>query len=217
MTQATYNYIWDNIIKTNIDAIKNKANKSSEECKIEIDNLDKVKAIIFTDYERKRNELKEMYHFDDGKEEQRIDSHKIAACFASSIYDNNILKYEISDKVTDDIFLANSRLAYHVSLGIVYLNLVYKYKINNNITIFNKLLEQKKLIVPPTNPGHDTYNLGREKTLALNQIFDNGFDLLTYSDMMFWIEFYNRQLLENKIIPEPLDDKELDINNMIGN
>ena len=37
------------------------------------------------------------------------------------------------------------------------------------------------------------------------------FDVLTYSDMMFWIEYYNRQLLENALIPMPLDVETIDI------
>ena len=49
---------------------------------------------------------------------------------------------------------------------------------------------------PETNPGHDSYVLGRIKTLALNDIYGNDFDVLTYADMLFWIEKYNRKLLE---------------------
>ena len=56
--------------------------------------------------------------------------------------------------------------------------------------------------MPSTNKGHDEYNAGRQKTLMLNDVFENEFDILTYSDMLFWIELYNRQLLEGVLQPK---------------
>lgn len=63
---------------------------------------------------------------------------------------------------------------------------------------------EKHLRTPKTNEGHDEYNAGRQKTLMLNEVFENEFDILTYSDMLFWIEYYNGQLLENNIQPQAL-------------
>lgn len=205
MLVETYEYIWRNVIEPNIRKVEAKAEKSSVNNILKIDSLDILKEVIFENYKKKRDELKLLYHFDDGEstEERKIDCHKIAACFAAVIYEEKVFSYDITKEVTDDAFLANARLAYYVSLGILYINLVYQYKRNNKAEIADRLLKQKKLSEPPTNPGHDSYNVGREKTLALNEIFDNDFDILTYSDMMFWIEYYNRQILEQTISPQP--------------
>ena len=70
--------------------------------------------------------------------------------------------------------------------------------------IVDQLLATKQLRVPLTNVGHDEYNVGRQKTLMLNDVFENEFDILTYSDMLFWIELYNRQLLEGVVQPQVL-------------
>ncbi len=50
-----------------------------------------------------------------------------------------------------------------------------------------------------TTIGHDTYKIGRIKAMALNDINNIPFDLLGYSDMLFWIEHFNRQIIENTI------------------
>ena len=50
----------------------------------------------------------------------------------------------------------------------------------------------------------DEYNAGRQKTLMLNDVFENEFDILICSDMLFWIELYNRQLLEGVLQPKVL-------------
>lgn len=208
LKDITYEYIWRNIIEPNIIEIRDKAKNSSVSCDLKMEELSKVKNKIFDSYEKKRDRLKLLYHFDDGTEDRRIDCHKIAACFAAVIFEDKVFSYKISREVTDDIYLANARLAYCVSLGIIFTNLLFQYKYNQKDDIVSELLKKQRLEVPPTNPGHDPYNLGREKSLALNNMFDNEFDILTYSDMMFWIEYYNRQILENTISPKPFDANE---------
>lgn len=96
----------------------------------------------------------------------------------------------------------NAKLVYDVSISFIYLNLVYTYLKKDNIKIVQKLLSIRKLEFPATTQGHDEYNVGRYKTIALNDVFGNEFDILIYSDMMYCIEFYNRQILEAKITPQ---------------
>lgn len=207
MTIETYDYIWTNVIKPNIMYLfeTTKGNPPSFEKK----DLEKVKGEILSRYERKRDRLKELYHYDEGVgDDRRIDCHKIAACFANVLFEYKVFSYKIEHGLTDDVFLANARLAYRVSLGIIYISLLYNYKLRGDEEIVRNLQNSPQLKVPTTSTGHDEYNLGREKTIVLNDLFDNEFDVLTYSDMMFWIEHYNRQVLENQIAPEPFDIKD---------
>ena len=169
-------------------------------------SLEEVNGEIICRYAKKRDRLKELYHYDNENDDKLIDCHKIAACFANVLFEYKVFSYEIKQGLTDDVFLANAKLAYRVSLGIISISLLSNYKKCGNESIVKNLLNSPRLAVPPTNPGHDEYNLGREKTIMLNDIFDNEFDVLTYSDMMFWIEYYNRQLLEEKITPEPFEE-----------
>ena len=210
MTNETYDYIWKNVIEPNIIEVSKPIQEeaSTFSFKSSVD-MRKVKTQILKRYKVKRDRLKELYHYGNSvKEDNLIDCHKIAACFASVLFDYKVFSYEIKTGLTDDIFLANARLAYRVSLGIIYISLLFHYQKDGEGSIVDKLQNMEHLEVPPTNPGHDEYNLGREKTIVLNDVFDNEFDVLTYSDMLFWIEYYNRQLLEKQIVPKPFDFKD---------
>ena len=46
----------------------------------------------------------------------------------------------------------------------------------------------------------NTYVQGHVKTLALNDLCGNDFDVLTYTDMLFWIEWYNKEQIYNKLL-----------------
>ncbi len=107
-------------------------------------------------------------------------------------------------KVSDNVFLFNARLAYNIGLGMIRMNLIVSYLNLNKQDIVDQLLATKQLRVQLTNEGHDEYNAGRQKTLMLNDVFENEFDILICSDMLFWIELYNRQLLEGVLQPKVL-------------
>lgn len=206
MNKETYDYIWRNVIEPNIAELFKTVQQATNDSSFKQKNISEVKREIINRYKVKRDRLKELYHFDNNiQEDKLIDCHKIAACFASVLVDYKVFSYEINQGLTDDVFLANARLAYRVSLGIIYLSLLYHYKKNGDESIVKQLQSMQQLEVPPTTLGHDEYNLGREKTIVLNDVFDNEFDMLTYSDMMFWIEYYNRQLLEQKITLKPFN------------
>lgn len=140
-----------------------------------------------------------MYHFDNGEADRRIDVHKIAACFAAVLMEDKVFRFTIKEGLPDSIFFLNARLAYSVSTDIILMALIYHYIEKKDKSIVERILRNGKLYVPDTSNGHDEYNEGREKTIALNDVFGNEFDILTYSDMMFWLEHYNRQILEHKI------------------
>lgn len=199
----TYEYIWKNIIQKSIFKIWNEI---SDEDKVEFRVTKKedllVKEDVFKEYTQIKERLKKLYHFDDGDPERRIDIHKIASCFAQVLIEYKVFAFEYKEDLKDEIFFMNAKLAYDVSISFIYLNLVYTYLKKENSEIVRKLLSQKKLMFPETTQGHDEYNVGRYKTIALNDVFGNEFDILTYSDMMYWIEFYNRQILESNITPQ---------------
>jgi hypothetical protein len=62
-------------------------------------------------------------------------------------------------------------------------------------------LLDKRLEFPETTPGHDTYLMGRVRAMAVNDGNRIGFDILACADMLFWLELYNRQLIENAVKP----------------
>lgn len=203
MDKKTYDYIWEGIIEPNIINLQEKISKEDFiKYDIVVEDLEVAKQRIFVNYNSVKERLKELYHYDNGNTERLIDTHKIAACFIQVVMEERIFKYSYKHEITDELFLSNAKLAYAVGLGIIYINLLYRYCKLGEDAIVEKLQNDVCIHVPQTTPGHDEYSLGREKVLALNDVFGNEFDILTYSDMLFWIEFYNRQLLENDINPQ---------------
>lgn len=196
MLDATFDYIWDNIIVVSAKAIfrsidendRNKSNFVLHCSQLDHDN-------VFEIYIDVRNRLKQFYHYGNNNMERKIDIHKVAACFASVLMSYKLFSFEMNSDTVDAIFLSNANLAYSVSLGIVKMDLLYKYQ--SDASIFNSLIEND-LFIPKTTIGHDHYHEGRIKTIALNDVFENDFDILTYSDMLYWIELYNIMILENR-------------------
>lgn len=206
--EVTYESIWNTVIEPTIIRLKSSIDEELR-LKYSFGNREIlfIKNDIYNLYESKKERLKKLYHYDDGDTDRRIDIHKIASCFAAVLVENPIFEFEYLDAdLPDDIFLSNARLAYSVSLGIVYIGLIHHYAKIDKKDILEKLTKNEKLFTPMTTKGHDEYSLGREKAICLNYVFGNEFDVLTYSDMLFWIEYYNRQILEDTLYPESMCD-----------
>ena len=210
MNNLTYDYIWDEIINIHLEKIYN-LYKNDIITAYNPNNYDKIKQTILEKYNFEKDRLKELYHCGEDAN-NLIDIHKIAACFTKVLVNEKIFKFSLEEDIDDEIFLINAELAYYVGIDLIKLSLIYFYleidiEENERERILNELSEIDGLLTPPTNAGHDEYNLGRKKTLNLNYIFENEFDILTYSDMLFWIEYYNRQMLEKTNTPRKLEER----------
>ncbi len=213
MRDETFNYIWDEIILKTISYLKDifSNDVKFEEYNFSTKNLNKIKREIYSDYNTIKDHLKTNY-YDTTKNncdfKNRIDNHKIAACICYSLIKNKVFSFKVYDNMPERMFTINYELAYTVSLGFIFTTLVAQYKNIGREDLANKLLKQEMLVIPQTTPGHDEYHDGRIHTLALNDIYGNTFDILTYSDMMFWIEYYNRQIIEQTLTPIPLNKED---------
>lgn len=202
MKRETYNFYWDTAVCPSIQKIRQVLDKKYEAVSLyglETHELEEKKENIYTSYNTTRDQLKErFFKLDDSKlmDENLIDIHKIAACFCKSMLDNKIFVFEMKEEIPVKVMLCNYALAFSASMGIMYLNLLGIYKKEQKNIQYDHLKGQKKFLFPPTNEGHDDYFMGRVKTLALNDIYGVPFDILTYSDMMFWIEDYNKKKIE---------------------
>ncbi|MBR1598735.1 MAG: hypothetical protein IJ661_07495 [Lachnospiraceae bacterium] len=135
--------------------------------------------------------------------------HKIGACFARAIIKESPIIYSNSIDVPEYIALSNYWLGIVASIYIVRFFLYYAYR-EVAPDMCKKMKDVPKFIYPRTTPGHDLYLRGRVKTLAINDGNRRSFDFLGYADMLFWIENYNRQILEETINPmviRPLKSK----------
>lgn len=211
MKESTYGYIWDEIVDKSIVKIEESFDSAEKErYHFKKNNLFFLKRCIYKDYDDVKNFLKK-YYYDTSRSSNnprnRIDNHKIAACICYSFVKNKVFSFDVVDGMSQRMFTINYELAYTVSLGFLYTTLLAQYRRVGMFDFAEKLAEQGKLLVPETSAGHDEYHDGRIHTLALNDIYGNEFDLLTYSDMMFWIEYYNRKKIEETLEPASLWDE----------
>lgn len=198
MKTQSFDYIWSNIICQTRDSLyEYYLSKYKNDFHLEKSSASDLKERVSQQYELSKKIVKEDYYDKTERATDLIDQHKIASCFCKSLIDVKFFKYDISNKdIPSDLALINYELAYAVSLGVIYVLLVDDYYKQGKSELAQKLIRQHTLKVPPTSKGHDSYKKGRIKTLAINDMYGNGFDILTYADMMFWIEFYNKQLIE---------------------
>lgn len=194
MKNITFDDIWESILIPMIEDIHNSMNDCDKK-EVSIHNLPQDKEKLRTLYESTKDSLKQMYHYNNSDKIRKIDIHKVAACIAAVIMEYQIFRFEINENISDDVFLSNARLAYSISLAIIKENLLFKYKDDQEKLNY---IMSNPLCMPETTEGHDCFSLGRTKTLMLNNIFLEEFDILAYSDMLFWIELFNIMIIENK-------------------
>lgn len=218
MKVSTYDYIWNqidkliNAIKENIESLgKDSGNNYIKEFEFKLTYGEKTKEVIKNEYILIRDELKSRCYpsaLDENGNPNRIDQHKIAACFCKALIRKKVFSFKVNEKTPPEILLSNYELAYTVSLYIIYIYLEDSYRLKNQEGLIRDLVKTCQLEVPSTAKTHDQYNVGRIKTLALNDYYNIDVDILTYADMMYWIEYYNRQIIENciKIPNEEITD-----------
>lgn len=205
MQKETFDWIWGQINKTASDIISRlDPNRQQKDFKLTHNDM-MGKAIIWNEYNKIRKNLKSQCYSSlvdvdgtNGKGEL-IDHHKIGACLCKALIQKKLLTFRMDENTPEEIMRSNYELAYTVSLRIVYAYMIYFLRKYGSQKQAEELERWKMLRVPPTYPSHDGYNTGRIKMLALNDFYHIEFDLLSYADMLFWIEHYNRQLLVNSV------------------
>lgn len=202
MKEITYKQLWEQIEKSIVEVEKSLSPDEKERLRFHRTYGENSKQEVWDEYIAIRDTLKSRCYSSQEASKQkeiRIDHHKIAACFCNVLINKKMFSFDIDDAISQGMLLSNYRLAYTVSLSIIYSYMLEMYassQLANKDDVLQKLINQKTLIAPATSVKHDQYHIGRIKTLAINDFYGVEFDLLSYSDMMYWVEHYNRQLLE---------------------
>ncbi len=219
--QNSFDFLWDKVIKPTIisgyesldEEFRTKCN-----CTYAYSNLDEYKNDLMAFYREKREWLKTVYLPHDPN--PRLDAHKLGAVLCRSMlaykpiyFDFNIAKKFVEDKFkeqkesshtewfTQNIYV-NYRIAFYVSVGIVYLNLLYNYQDNEegntffDLEGFSFFQKAETLHFYPKSPHHDNFENSCIIALQKNDVLERNFDYLTYAIMLFQLESYNRQYFE---------------------
>lgn len=141
--------------------------------------------------------------FDVGEDGKKlIDIHKVSACFTSAVLKVRVFEYNELTPMNMSVFYSNYTLAFLSGIHILYLCMLADYEKNGEKEMADLLKRRATFIFPETNKGHDEYLQGRVKTLALNDMYAIDFDILTYADMLYWIEKYNKEELQKLVFAE---------------
>lgn len=201
MTMDTFQYIWkQGIAKAAEDVFEEIPSALREKYSVRMDLSDDMRKKAYEEYEKVRRIVRKRY-FDTGKdEENKIDGHKICACITGALLDVRILNFEIlEEEMPIKIVYANYEVAFLAAIYVLYLFLLSDFERDGRMDCYEELKRQSTFVFPKTNPGHDSYVQGRIKTLALNDLCGNEFDILNFADMLFWIERYNKEFLYKKL------------------
>lgn len=204
--EITYNFLWERAIEPQIVDIARFLEKTysvEQHYNFQVRELNEYKEALYTNYTDIKDSLKQDFFFMGTKQnpdDSLIDIHKISACFCKSMMEHKVFRFKLMESIPVPVLLCNYCAAFSVSLGTMYLNLLAEYKKEGKIDQYNRLKEQQHFCFPSTNTGHDSYPYGRIKALALNDIYGRDFDLLGYADMMYWIEEYNKNKLNEQAL-----------------
>ncbi len=197
MKAETYNYLCANALDRAIeDVLQSIPLSVQKHYNLTLNNLDKKKQRILEEYDIQRQSIREKF-FDVGENgEKLIDIHKVSACFTSAVLKVRVFEYSETEPMDLSVFYSNYTLAFLTGIHILYLCMLSDYERNGEDKLAALLKKQATFVFPKTNRGHDEYLQGRVKTLALNDIYAIDFDVLTYADMLYWIEKYNKDELQ---------------------
>ncbi len=198
MTLETFDYIWEQgIVKAVESVISEISADDITEFKIQKDLSADIKMQVRNAYDDARQEIRQKYFNAGDNSENLIDGHKICACITKALLSVRLVRFDTSrNDIPIEVVYSNYAIAFLGGIYVLYLFVLSDYRRSGNSECYNALKEQATFYFPRTNQGHDDYAQGRIKTLALNDYYGNDFDILTYADMLFWIELYNRHLLE---------------------
>lgn len=199
MRAETFNYLWkQGIAKAAQDVIEGIPSDFRTAYNVKLDISDEICNKVYIKYEELRLQVRKNYFNTGNSDEKKIDGHKICACITGALLNVRLVSFDIKDNMPQSIIESNYAIAFWAAIYVMYLFLLSDYEKDGELEYYNKLKKQATLFFPKTNMGHDSYVEGRIKTLALNDICGIDFDILTYADMLFWIEKYNKDLICNK-------------------
>ena len=130
MTNKTYTYFWNQFEKSirTIECLLSAEDKSN--WNFERAYGKEYSEVIRASYEAIRDQLKERCYQknpDSEISDNKIDQHKIAACFCCAFLEHKAFSFDLNDGTPAKMLLSNYMLAYSVSLQVIYLCLIDFY------------------------------------------------------------------------------------------
>ena len=187
MELATYEKIWENIIKPKIDSML------AKDADILL-NGGQLKEKIWLTYEEYKNKVHSYMHNPNG----RIDRHKVASVMLYSIIVNKPFELNllpVKREVNSSALLANEILGFHTALAIVrsfILQDAYEKSDKIKLEIF-----KDNFTFPECQ--HDSYATHVYKMLYYSKL-NRCYDIFAFAHVLFFIEAYTELVRKNELI-----------------
>lgn len=223
--ERSFSFIWDRIVEPTITLVYNEIDndfKKAAKLDFSYKDISDYKNDIKEFYREKREWLKDVYlpH----QQNPFLDEHKLGAIWCRTMlafkpfyFDLKVATKFVEDKFhiedpysenpedipnnsdwfTKNIY-SNYRVAFLVSIGIVYLYLLYDCKeMGKDVPeylygAYNYFSSKKTLRCPITTEAHNDFQTSCIISLQKNDVLNRDFDYLTYAIMLFQLEHYNR-------------------------
>ncbi len=200
MKIETFDYLWEQgIVKAAQNVVSEIPADVRSRYNLTIDVSKEMCKKLYLEYEEIRLRVRNNYFNTGSNDENKMDGHKICACITGALLNVRLVSFDILDgKMPKSVLYSNYAIAFMAAIYIMFLFLLSDYEKKGMTKCYNDLIDKSTFEFPETNLGHDSYVQGRIKTLALNDICGVDFDVLTYADMLFWIEKYNKEIILKK-------------------
>lgn len=222
--ERSYDYIWETIVLPSIKLVYDQMDEAfikAAKLDYAYSDLSEYKKDVKEFYREKREWLKAVYlpH----EPNPVLDEHKLGAVWCRTLlaYKPFYFKFKDAQEYVEKRFggdtqnteltgarkqsewftkniYCNYRVAFLVSVGIVYLYLVYDCKEKGeNVPeylhdAYDYFVEKKVLRCPMTTQEHSNFETSCIIALQKNDVLQRDFDYLTYAIMLFQLDHYNR-------------------------
>ena len=193
MKLNTFDVFWAKaILPYSENTFKNLSANDVKTYQVNLDISIDFKNRLFQAYNCYRDILHK-YYFNGGNN-ALIDRHKISSCIIGALTICRPVSYLMTRNVPIDVFLSNYKIAFFAGVKSLYLLRIAQWAKDGNMAdCADALCKQGMFKFPKTQQGHDEYSFGRIKALALTHGYGQPFDILAYSDMLYWIERFNEE------------------------
>lgn len=210
-----YAQIWEKVIRQVLRVVEEECDAEfSQKCSLQAKPLDIWKKSLEKEYRMLRQDLKK-FCYGNRADDGRLDSRKLAAIFCKALikekafrYDTNealkllkVRKKELSPNefncwAAHNVFL-NYKLAYYVSLQLVYLTLLQQL-LSSEETKEDALKLNKigHLYQYPSSPNADSFDINVIIGMARVDLGEKDFDMFLFAMQLYQIEMYTVEKLK---------------------
>ena len=209
-----YAQIWAKVIEPVCEVVISECDEDfRQKCFLEPKSTQIWKKDLENEYRSLRREMKELC-YGDKADDGLLDSRKLSAIFCKALMRIKAYQYNVNEArrlvekkkqemppaefnlwAVDTVYI-NYKLAYYVSLQLVYLTLLDDLKLSGDIDKLRRLNDIGHLIRYPWVKDMDSFDVNVIIGMARADISGKGLDMFLFAMQLYQIEMYTRERLK---------------------